>query len=52
MTCAAGEMAKLLDLPASTLGQYDKGGRYHVSYGTAPHPSRLWRATLSQERVF
>ena len=28
------------------------GGRYQVRPGTAPHPSRRCRATLSQERVF
>ena len=29
MTYTVGEMAKLLDLPASTLRYYDKEGRYH-----------------------
>ncbi len=48
MTCAVGEMAKLLDFPASTLGQYDKEGRYHNTvpphtrhaYGVPPSPRR------------
>ena len=27
-------------------------GRYRVGLSTAPHPSRLRRSTLSQERVY